>query len=131
MKHIYYPAIIERGKDGFGVFFPDLPGCTSYGKTVQEAAINAEEALEGHLIVSAEYGDKIPAPSALDDIPQDPECNEAARILVRTDVPGKIQRLNITMEEGLVAAIDKASTNRSGFLAETARAKLREMRAGI
>ena len=37
----FYTAIIEKAKDGFGVFVPDLPGFTSFVKTVEEAATNA------------------------------------------------------------------------------------------
>jgi predicted RNase H-like HicB family nuclease len=49
MATVYYPAIVERAAEGYSVFFPDLPGCTSAGDTVQAAALNAEEALAGHL----------------------------------------------------------------------------------
>lgn len=119
-----YPAIIERAGKGFSVFFPDLPGCTSYGTTVTEAALNAEEALDGHLLVSVQHGDELADPSALEDIGQDPEVDEVARLLVRADKPGRAVRLNITMDEGLVAAIDRVAKNRSGFLAEAARAAL-------
>ena len=130
LASVYYPAIIERATDGFAVFFPDLPGCTSFGATEQQAAENAEEALTGHLVVSAEYGDTFAAPSPLDAIPHDPEVDEAARILVRADLPGKSVRINITLDEGLVAAIDKVAKNRSGFLADAARSALREKRLG-
>ncbi|GAN97458.1 HicB family protein [Komagataeibacter xylinus] len=120
-----YPAIIERAGDGtFSVFFPDLPGCTSAGETIQEAALNAEEALAGHLLVSSQYGDEINRPSDMDHIEQDPEVKEVARILVRVEAPGKAVRLNITLDEGLVAAIDRVAKNRSGFLAEAARHEL-------
>ena len=42
----YFPALIvqdagESEADGFGVVFPDLPGCTSDGATMQEAAVMA------------------------------------------------------------------------------------------
>jgi predicted RNase H-like HicB family nuclease len=121
---VYYPAIIERGRRGFGVFFPDLPGCTSAGDTVTEAALNAEEALMGHLLVSEEYGDEIPEPSELDQVVVDPDVEEVARILVRGERRGKAVRINITLDEGLVAAIDKVAANRSGFLADAARAAL-------
>lgn len=124
MATVMYPAIIERAGEGFSVFFPDLPGCTSYGATVTEAALNAEEALDGHLLVSAQHGDEVSDPSALEDIEQDPEVDEVARLLVRADKPGKSVRLNITMDEGLVAAIDRVAKNRSGFLSEAARAAL-------
>jgi predicted RNase H-like HicB family nuclease len=83
----YYPAIVERGAEGYGVFFPDLPGCVSAGGTLQEAARNAEEALQLHVEGTIEDGDPLPAPSELDAIERDPEVDEAARILVRVDVP--------------------------------------------
>lgn len=117
---------MERGPEGFGVFFPDLPGCVSAGATVQEAAERAEEALASHLLVSVQHGDVLPPPSDLDAIAEDPEVDEVVRLLVRAELPGKAMRLNVTLDEGLVAAIDKVATNRSGFLAEAARAALRQ-----
>lgn len=119
-----YPAIVERTADGFSVFFPDLPGCTSAGVTVQQAALNSEEALAGHLLVSAQYGDEVSDPTSLDELESDPDIYEVARILVRAERPGKSIRLNITLDEGLVAAIDRVAKNRSGFIAEAARHQL-------
>jgi len=128
---IYYPAIIERGQRGYGVFFPDLPGCTSAGDTVTEAALNAEEALAGHILVSEEYGEALPDPSALDAIAPDPDVDEVARLLVRGERKGKAVRINITLDEGLVAAIDKVAANRSGFLADAARVALAARRERV
>jgi predicted RNase H-like HicB family nuclease len=113
------------------VFFPDLPRCTSAGDTATEAAINAEEALAGHLLVSEEYGDELGEPSEIDRIKVDPEVEEVARILVRGERKGKAVRINITLDEGLVAAIDKVAENRSGFLAEAARAALAARRESL
>lgn len=124
MSTVYYPAIIERGARGFGVFFPDLPGCVSAGDTVQEAALNAEEALNGHLAVGAEYGDDAPEPSALDTLVIDPDVDEVARMLVRGERPGRSVRVQVSIDEGLLARIDRVATNRSGFLADAARAAL-------
>jgi predicted RNase H-like HicB family nuclease len=121
----YFPAIIEKAKKGFGVFFPDLPGCTSFGKTMEEAARNAEEALRGHLFLMIEDGDPIPKQRPLDKIEHDPGVKEAGRILVRADLPGKAVRLNISLDEGLVESIDATAhmrgMTRSGFLAEAAK----------
>jgi predicted RNase H-like HicB family nuclease len=124
MTQILYPAIIEKASPGYSVFFPDIPGCVSAGNTIQDAAINAEEALAGHILVATEHGEEIPAARALDSIERDPDVEEVARILVRADLPGKAQRINITLDEGLIAAIDRVAKNRSGFLADAARAAL-------
>lgn len=93
MATVYYPAIIERGEEGFGVTFPDLPGCVSAGRTIQEAALGAEEALNGHLSVMAEYGDAIPEASTVDAIAPAEGSDEVGRILVRGERPGRAVRL--------------------------------------
>ena len=124
MATVFYPAIIERGPEGFGVFFPDLPGCVSAGATVQEAAIGAEEALSGHLSVMIEHGDQLADPSDLDAIQRDPDVDEVARILVRGERPGRAVRVQVTIEDGLLARIDRVASNRSRFLSDAARAKL-------
>jgi len=125
MAIAFYPAIIERGADGFSVFFPDLPGCTSGGDTIDQAARNAEDALRGHLALMIEDGDKIPAATKLDTIKRDPDVDEAARILVRADLSGKSIRLNISLDEGLVSSIDSTAEQvgmtRSGLIAAASR----------
>jgi predicted RNase H-like HicB family nuclease len=125
----YFPAIVEKSSDGYGVFFPDLPGCTSAGATLQEAALNAEEALQAHIELSMEHGDPIPEPSTLDEITVDADVAEAARILIRADPPGRTVRVNITMPEDLLAAVDRYAVrtgySRSGLLAQAVRERLR------
>ncbi len=127
MAIVHYPAIIERADNGFSVFFPDLPGCVSAGATMQEAALGAEEALSGHLAIMAQYGDSIREPSSIDAIARDPDVDEAARVLVRGDRPGRAVRVQVSIDEGLLARIDRVASNRSGFLADAARAKLAAM----
>lgn len=129
----YFPAIVEQASDGFGVFFPDLPGCISAGATVQEAALNAEEALQAHIDLSAEHGDAIPEPSTLDQISVDPDVVEIARILVRAELPGRAIRVNITLPEDLLAAVDRHAArtgfSRSGLLAQAVRERMQRDKA--
>ena len=103
----YYPAIIERGTSGYGVFFPDLPGCVSAGDTAQEAAVNAEEALQAHLELTVESGFPFAPPSELDAVRMDADIDEVARILVRAEVPGRAVRVNVTLPADLLAAVDR------------------------
>ena len=68
MKTIYYHAIIEKGDIEYGVFFPDLDGCTSGGETQEEAILNAREALALHIKGLWEDGEELPEPSPLENI---------------------------------------------------------------
>lgn len=127
----YYPGIVEGDDEtGFCVFFPDLPGCTSGGDDLQSAARNAEVGLTSHLRLMLEDGDPIPEPSDLRAIPKDPEIDEVARIMVRAVLPSRSVRVNVSMEEDLLAEIDAVTSNRSAFLAEAARTELKLRRAG-
>jgi predicted RNase H-like HicB family nuclease len=82
----FYPAFIVAAEDGgFGVVFPDLPGCVSAGPTVDEAAHRAIEALSTHLAgLAADYV-RIPMPSRL-DAPL-PDWLEDTSVVVRVMVP--------------------------------------------
>nr|WP_154887695.1 type II toxin-antitoxin system HicB family antitoxin [Paenibacillus xylanexedens] len=44
-----YYAILNFADDGINVSFPDLPGCLTYGHTLEEALIMAKDALELYL----------------------------------------------------------------------------------
>jgi predicted RNase H-like HicB family nuclease len=130
MPLMFFPAVIDRAADGgFGVAFPDLPGCTSAGTTTQDAAMQAMEALRLHIAGMVEDGEALPEPSEVaSPLPNWMEGVEpVARVLVPVEVvraPSRIIRLNITLPEDLVQSIDRVSTNRSRFLAEAARAAL-------
>jgi predicted RNase H-like HicB family nuclease len=84
-----YPAIIEGDAEtGYSVFFPDLPGCTSGGETLQAAALNPEQALAGHVDLMLQAGEALPQPSVLDTFPRpvEPDVVEAGRLRVRVRV---------------------------------------------
>jgi predicted RNase H-like HicB family nuclease len=50
---------------GRAAYVPDLPGCMTTGKTLEETKVNIREAIHGHLQTMREYGDPIPAPTSL------------------------------------------------------------------
>lgn len=58
-----YAIVIERGPNNFSAYVPDLPGCISTGKTMEEIERNIREAIELHLEGMAEDGDPIPEPT--------------------------------------------------------------------
>lgn len=81
-----FTAIIEKAKKGFGVFFPNLPGCVSFGKSVEEAAANAYTAAQAHVALSREYGDEIAKPRAPDAIPAEKGVKEKARVMIPVEL---------------------------------------------
>jgi predicted RNase H-like HicB family nuclease len=71
----HYVAIIEdAGPDhAIGVWFPDLPGCTSAGDDIDEALRNAPEALEFYAEGLLEDGRLLPRARTLSELKADPE----------------------------------------------------------
>jgi len=59
MKFVY-PAIFTEEAGNYIVEFPDLQGCLTYGETVEDALVQAEEALGGYLAVLLEE-EELPA----------------------------------------------------------------------
>lgn len=121
-----YIALLRKDQDSdYGVDFPDFPGCVTAGTTLEEARRMAAEALEFHVEGMVADGEAIPEPSLLDAVMADPHNRDAVAFLVDVPTrPAKAVRVNVMLPEDLVEAIDRATTNRSRFLAEAARAKL-------
>lgn len=123
MKHTFL-AVIERGREGFGAYLPDLPGCVSAGDTILQAIHGMNEALAIHLEGMIEDGEPIPE-ARWDGIETDNEVDVVAVAVVEAEVSGPVKRYNVTLPEGLVRRIDAVSNNRSAFLADAARQILR------
>ena len=82
-----YIALIRKEEGTcFGVDFPDLPGCTSAGDTLDQARHMAAEALALHIEAMRADGDPIPEPSSLEAIMAD-EFNRGA---VAVPVPAPV-----------------------------------------
>lgn len=61
-EHMYiYPAIFEKEDKFVNVSFPDLPGCFTFGESMEEALRMAQDVLEGYLLVLEDDKDDIPA----------------------------------------------------------------------
>jgi len=54
--------VIEKTKNNFSVYSPDLPGCVATGKTREEAERNMHAAVEMHIQGLIE--DKLPIPES-------------------------------------------------------------------
>ena len=62
-----YAIVVEKGADSYGAYVPDLPGCVTTGRTVEEIKANIREAIELHLEGLAEDGAPVPEPTSSHD----------------------------------------------------------------
>jgi predicted RNase H-like HicB family nuclease len=62
---VRYAVIFERAENNWAAYVPDLPGCITTGKTIEDAERNIREAIEGHLKTMREFGDPIPPPTTV------------------------------------------------------------------
>jgi len=120
-----YIAIVHKDEDSaWGVSFPDLPGCFSAADTLDEVLPNACEALElwfeDQGEVAARSMEEIRAAVA-------DELAIGAFLLAvpRVTNAGRSVRVNLSLDSGILEAIDAAAEmrrlTRSAFLAMAAR----------
>ena len=106
-----YPALIDGEKGAYGVTFPDLPGIVAMGATVDEALVNAEEALRDYVIEAEEAGDAITPPTLMERV-----TTPAGHMLVSVPfirVSGRRVRASLTLDAGIAAFIDGEARRRN------------------
>ena len=127
-----YIGLIHKDADSdYGVSFPDLPGCVTAGRDLDEARAMAEEALALHLQGVAEDGEAAPEPSSLQDIMADPDNRAGVAILVAAPhASSRAIRVNVTIPEDVLEDIDRHAERegmtRSGFLVKAAKLALHD-----
>lgn len=130
MKYFY--AIVHKDDDSaFGVTFPGLPGCFSAADEIGDLLPNACEALDLWFEDTPEV-----APLRLDQVKA--LCaDDLARGAFIVAVPlihnsGKLARVNLSLDSGMLDAIDRAASERnltrSAFLAQAARNEIEHRR---
>ena len=125
-----YPITIEPGNNttAWGVVVPDLPGCFSAGDTLEEAMIQAEEAVTAWIEIALDDGQAIPAPSPIETLrTAHPEFAGWLWALVKVDpsmLDDAVERVNISLPRRVLRRLDArahmAGETRSGFIARMA-----------
>lgn len=72
-----YIALIDGSPGAFGAIFPDLPGCTSGGATMEEVYRNAIEAARLWVDDAIADGEELPKPRDLQSLRDEPRVAEA------------------------------------------------------
>ncbi len=124
---MHYFAIVHQDEDSaFGVQFPDVPGCFSAADAEDDILTNAIEALALHL-----EGASAPQARTLAEVRSDPDVRghlEDGAFLIAVPLvrlSGRSAKANITMDAGLLEAVDatarRRKLTRSAYLADLAR----------
>ena len=84
MAEFVYPAIFHRNEDDstYTITYPDLPGCVSEGKSLENALYMAQDALKAWLGYAIDEEEEIPSASSLQSIA--PGRNEFVNLIRAT-----------------------------------------------
>ena len=122
MKKITYLAVFEPSDDGYSVYFPDLPGCISYGETFEAARQEAADALGLHIYGMEKDGESIPTPSEHPAIDPDTAAGylvspvTAFPELVCNELDNRRVKTNVTIPAWLKEEAEKRQANYSHIL---------------
>lgn len=119
MRKLTYLAVFEPTETGYSVYFPDLPGCVSYGEDFDAAQKQANEALELHIYGMEKDGDEISIPSKTPQV--DPETIAGYIVspvtifpdLVRTELDNRAVKTNLTIPAWLKEMAEARGVNYS------------------
>jgi predicted RNase H-like HicB family nuclease len=61
LRNLNYRIFLRKEPEGgYTVLVPSLPGCVTYGDTIDEAVEKAKEAIELYIETMREHGEEIP-----------------------------------------------------------------------
>jgi predicted RNase H-like HicB family nuclease len=123
----HYIGVVHKDRSSaYGVHFPDIPGCFSAADDLDDLLPNAMEALS---LYAEDTG--LPAPSPIEklrarrDVATELAAGAFLIAVPMIDNDARVVRANITMESGMLKAIDAEAKarglTRSAFLAQAAR----------
>jgi antitoxin HicB len=112
-----YPAIFHKEDGSYWVEFPDLPGCQSFGETLEETMKVAQEALGLYIISKLECDENIPDPSEIGAI----KIKEGNASYVATEIDNfrkktKSVKKTLSIPQWLNEAAEKQHVNFSSTL---------------
>ena len=123
MQNLTYLAVFEPSTDGYSIYFPDLPGCISFGNDLEDAAHMAAEAASLHVYSLECDHEELPVPST--SLPrEDTEGNIVMPVTIHPDLfrlkkDNERVKTNITLPAWLKRIAEEQKVNYSRLL-ETA-----------
>jgi len=85
-----YAVVIEKGPNNYSAYVPDLPGCVTAGKTLEEIRTMLEEAIPFHIEGLQEDGDSVPEPTTVVDYVDVPVTIKVVRRQLWARLPSRL-----------------------------------------
>ncbi|WP_442581050.1 type II toxin-antitoxin system HicB family antitoxin [Mesorhizobium sp. ASY16-5R] len=128
----HYVGILDGATEVWGVRIPDAPGCHGGGSTPEEAINDATSALREWAETFLGTSDSMPVARNVAELLSggeiDTGAGESAVLIPLLLDSGRPVRANLSLDSGLLAAIDEEARRRgltrSAFLASAAREKI-------
>ena len=60
-----YAIVVEKAKNNYSAYVPDLPGCIATGATIEETEREIRDAIELHIEGMIEDGLPVPQPTSI------------------------------------------------------------------
>ena len=121
MQNLTYLAVFEPSTDGaYSIYFPDLPGCISFGNNLEEASRMAAEAASLHVYSMECDNEEIPTPS-VNLSKEDTEGNVIMPVTIHPDLfrmkkDNERIKTNITLPAWLKRIAEEQKVNYSRLL---------------
>ena len=119
MRKLTFIAVFEPVENGFSVYFPDLPGCISYGENFEDAQKQAVDALGLHIYGMEKDNNEIPVPLKTPII--DPETAVGYMVspitifpdIVKNELDNRAVKTNLTIPAWLKEMAEDRGVNYS------------------
>ena len=115
-----FPAVFGKTATGYSVHFPDLPGCITVGKTLEEAHRMAREAMGLHLWSMEKDGENISGSTPVDQIGLDTGelvgLVEVWMMPIRAELDNRAVKKTLTIPYYLNSLAEKRKINFSRVL---------------
>jgi predicted RNase H-like HicB family nuclease len=120
MRKLTYLAVFEGDENpGISVYFPDVPGCVSYGDDFDHALKMAKEALSLHLYGMEKDGE--PLPERTDKMPETGAEDMVVPVsvypdIVKDEINNRREKTTVTIPHWLKEAAEAEGINYSRLL---------------
>ena len=123
-----YPALLEvRDSGKYVARVPDVPGCVTSGRTIEEVFENVKDALAGCLCVLEDEDESLPTPSDPASVAKDGSTVilvEVDLLRYREETDTRAVRKNVSMPAWMATMADKHNLNCSQLLQRAIRREL-------